>query len=429
MKTNGRRYFLGASLALGATWIARPSLAALLPPSRGRRVVIVGGGWGGLTAARHLRAMAPELEVVLIERNGEFRSLPLSNKWLVGLGQESGRGHDYASIARAHGYMRVTADVNTIDRESRRVLTAKGSIDYDWLILAVGIRYDYKPWFGDDHKAEMQSRRDYPAGFVSGELDVLKRKLTNFKGGDFVLTIPPSPYRCPPVPYERAVMIAWWFRQKGVKGKVVIVDPGPGMQAFNRVFADRYGNGIVHLTHASVIAVDPFKKTITTEFDELHFDDGMLMPAQQAGDLVWQAGLIERDGKGKATGWAAVDPVRHHAIDDDRVFLIGDLIGKVSTLFGHYPKSGHLANRLGRIVAAEIAGRSRGKQPEPQLPESVCHVYTDVDPMERVRIDANYRFRGDGAISQSVSQTSDPQPRGEDVVWAKSMYADFLAPD
>lgn len=427
MKSKGRRYFLGAGLALGTACIARPSLADLLPRSRVRRVVIVGGGWGGLTAARHLREKAPELEIVLIERSAAFRSLPLSNKWLVGLGQESGRGHDYAAIARAHGYLLVNADASVIDRESQRVLTNKGSIDYDWLILAVGIRYDYTSWFGDDHRAAMQSRQNFPAGFVADELDLLKRKLVDFKGGDFVMAIPPPPYRCPPAPYERAVMIAWWFRQKGIRGQVVIVDPGPGMQAFNRVFADRYEKHIVHLTHSKVIAVDPFKKTLSTEFDELRFDDGMLMPAQQAGDLVWQAGLVERDSDGTATGWGAVDPVRLHAIDDERVFLIGDLVGEVSSLFGHYPKSGHLANQLGRIVATEIAGRAYGKLAEPQLPESVCHVYTDVAPLERVRIDANYRFRGDGVITQTVRQFPDPQPRGEDIKWAEAIYADFLA--
>ncbi|MCF8197668.1 MAG: NAD(P)/FAD-dependent oxidoreductase [Sulfuritalea sp.] len=427
MGQKGRRHFLVAGLALGSTWIAGPSLAELLPSSRARRVVIVGGGWGGLTAARHLRLMAPELEIVLIERSPTFRSLPLSNKWLVGLGQESGRGHDYATIARSHGYLLVRADATVIDRELRRVITEKGSIDYDWLILAVGIRYDYAAWFGDDHQAAKYARRSYPAGFIADELDLLKQKLLDFKGGNFVMTIPPSPYRCPPAPYERAMMVAWWFKQKNIKGKVVIVDPGPGMQVFNSVFADRYEKQIVHLTHAKVTAVDPFRKIIATEFDDLRFDDGMLMPAQQAGDLVWQAGLVERGSDGEPSGWAALDPVRLHAIDDERVFLIGDLAGKVSSLFGHYPKSGHLANQLGKIVAKEIAGRAHGKLPEPQLPESVCHVYTDVAPMERVRIDANYRFRGDGVISQSVRQVVDPQPRGEDVDWASSMYADFLA--
>ena len=424
-----RRHFLASSSALGAALVTGGALAQLIPRGRQRRVVIVGGGWGGLTAARHLRDLAPELEVVLVERSAAFRSLPMSNKWLVGLAQEGGRSHDYSATARAWGYTVVQTEVTAIDRDQRRVITRGGTLDYDWLVLAVGIRYDYEPWFGDDRRAAAQAEKLYPAGFVADELDLLKQKLSDFKGGDFVMTIPPVPYRCPPAPYERAVMIAWLFKQKKIKGRLIVVDPGPGMQAFNRIFADRYKDQIVHLTHARVKSVDPFNKTLATEFDDLRFDDGILMAPQQAGDLVWQAGLAARDIDGKATGWGALDPLHLHAIGDDRVFLIGDLIGQVSPLFGHYPKSGHLANRLGRIAAREIASRAKDRMAELVLPDSVCHVFSDVEPMESIRIDAQYRLRGDGVIAQSVRQHNDPQPRGEDVEWSKSMYADFLAKD
>ncbi len=252
MRKLSRRYFLAAGIAIGASCAVDRSLAELLPRGRGRRVVIVGGGWGGLTAARYLRDLAPELEVVLVERSAAFRSLPMSNKWLVGLAAEGGRSHDYAAVARAWGYTFVQAEATAIDREQRRVITRSGTLDYDWLVLAVGIRYDYEPWFGDDRRVAAQARTLYPAGFVADELDPLKRKLAEFKGGDFVMTLPPAPYRCPPAPYERAVMIAWLFKQKKIKGRLIIVDSGPGMQAFNRVFADRYKDQIVHLTHAKV---------------------------------------------------------------------------------------------------------------------------------------------------------------------------------
>lgn len=429
MSLVSRRYFLAASVAMGASWASGAPLADLLPRSRGRRVVIVGGGWGGLTAARYLRDLAPELEVVLVERSAAFRSLPMSNKWLVGLAPEAGRSHDYAAAARAWGYTLIQAEATAIDREQRRVITRNGALAYDWLVLAVGIRYDYESWFDDDRRAAEQARKHYPAGFVADELDLLKQKLAEFKGGDFVMTIPPAPFRCPPAPYERAVMIAWLFRQRKIKGRLIIVDPGPGMQAFNRVFADHYKDQIVHLTHAKVKSVDPFNRTLATEFDDLRFDDGILMAPQQAGDLVRQAGLLAHDSDGKATGWGALDPLHLHALDDERVFLVGDLIDKVSPLFGYYPKSGHMANRLGRIAAREIASRARGRLPEPLLPDSVCHVFSDVEPLESIRIDAQYRLRGDGVITQTVRQHYDPQPRGEDAEWAKSMYADFLAGD
>jgi NADH dehydrogenase FAD-containing subunit len=224
-------------------------------------------------------------------------------------------------------------------------------------------------------------------------------------------------------------MIAWMLKARTIKGRLVLVDAGGGMQRFNRIFAERYKDQILHLTHSTVKAVDPFRKTVTTEFDEIRFDDAIIIPPQQAADLVWQAGLIETDAAGKPSGWAGVDPQHLHAVGDERVFLVGDLLGRVSPLFGHYPKSAHMAVQLGRIAAAEIAARSRGNLPEPALPESVCHVFTDVEPMEMLRIDAQYRLRGDGLITQMVRQHEDPQPRGEDVAWAQGLSAEMLARD
>jgi NADH dehydrogenase FAD-containing subunit len=177
-----------------------------------------------------------------------------------------------------------------------------------------------------------------------------------------------------------------------------------------------------------VKSVDPFNKTISTDFDDFRFDDAILMAPQQAGDLVWQAGLIGRDAGGRPTGWAGQHPVHLHAIEDERVFLIGDLVGRVSPLFGHYPKSGHMANRQGRIAAREIAARARDVAPDMLLPESSCLMYTRAEPLEAIRIDTSYRFRGDGLIEQTVRQHYDPNPRGEDIAWAESMFGEFLAP-
>jgi NADPH-dependent 2,4-dienoyl-CoA reductase/sulfur reductase-like enzyme len=423
-----RRRFLAAGAALGAARSFGQSVPDLLPASGGRRVVIVGGGWSGLTAVRHLRRLAPELEVVLIDRDAVFRSLPLSNQWLVERTPDALVQQDYATAGQAWGYRAIQAEVTAIDRERRRLHTAQGALGYDWLILAAGIRHDYSPWLGDDARAIDATRRLYPAGFLASELDALKRKLAEFKGGDLLMTIPPPPLRCPPAPYERAVMIAWLLKTRRIKGRLILVDAGGGMQRFNRVFAERYKEQILHLTHAPVKSIDPFRKTLSTEFDELKFDDAIIIAPQQAADLVWQAGLIATDAAGNPDGWAGFDPLHLHAIGDERVFLVGDLLGRASPLFGHYPKSAHMASQLGRIAAAEIAARSRGKLPEIALPESICHVYTDVEPPEMMRIDARYRLRGDGLITQAVRLHEDPQPRGEDRQWAQGPYKEMLAP-
>jgi len=429
-----RRHFLASAAALGASLAADAaplvgrSSAELLPPSTGRRVVIVGGGWGGLSAARRLREIAPDLEVVLLEKNTAFWSHPQSNKWLVGLADGRQLVHDYRAAADAYGYAFLRAEVTAIERDTRRVVTDQGVLNYDWLILAVGIRYDFAPWYGDDRHAAEHTQRNYPGAFIGGnETRALKKKLENFAGGDLVMTIPPMPYRCPPAPYERACMIGWWLKTRKIKGKLIVLDPNPIALGFDRVYRQHYAEQILYVPQAAVKSLDPFGKTIVTDFDTIKFDDAILMAPQQAGDLVWQAGLIGRDSAGKPTGWAEQDALHLHAKGDDRVFLIGDLIDKASPLFGHYPKSGHLANRLGRIAAQEIAARAKGSEPEAQLPDSVCYVHANVEPMEMIRIDAHYRQRGDGLIVQTVKQSYDPNPRGEDVQWAEAMYGEFLA--
>ena len=422
-----RRNFLAVALAACAAPLFAQEPPALLPAAKGRRVVVVGGGWGGLSAARHLRALAPELEVVLLERNSAFFSMPLSNKWLAGLVDEKLLTHDYRAAAQAFGYAFLQAEVTAIDRDQRRLRTARGTLDYDWLVLAVGIRHDYAAWFGDDRRAIDEARARFACAWTpGGEFRALQARLDNFKGGDLVMTIPPPPYRCQLAPYERALVIAHLFKSRAVPGRLTLLDPNPPPQRFADVFEEQYKGQIQVVPHARVKSVDPFAKTIATEFDDIRFDEAILMPPQQAGELAWQAGLIGRDAAGKPSGWAAQEPLHLHALGDERIFLVGDLIDRASPLFGHYPKSGHLAAHLGRIAAQEIAARARGVAPEALLPESRCFVTTRMEPQESMRVDTQYRVRGDGLIVQTTKQNFDPNPRGEDVEWAKGMFGELF---
>lgn len=440
-----RRRFLAATAALTGIGMASGALAQataligstpaqLLPPGPLRRVVIVGGGWAGLSAARHLSVLAPELEVVLLEKNPQFWSLPLSNQWVTGLnrlsapnGSDSLPTYDYRMAARIFGYTFIQAEVTDIDRERRRVVTAAGVLGYDWLILAVGIRQDYSAWFAADRQAIEHTERAYPAANMAGvELAALRRKLESFGGGEFLMTIPPLPYRCPPAPYERALMIAQRFKALRLKARLTVVDPNPIASVFSRTLVEQYADQATYLAQSRVIALDPFKRTLRTGFDELHFDDAIIMAPQQAGDLVWRAGLIGKDGAGQATGWAAQQALSFQAVDDEHIYLVGDLAGKVSLLFGHYPKTGHMASRQGKIVAQLIAARAQERDVQPELPESVCYVHAKLEPAEMQRIDAHYRQRGDGLLMQTLKQTLDPNPRDEQQQWAHGMYAELF---
>lgn len=422
-----RRRFLGAILASGAAPLAALAQPSVLPAAPRGRAVVVGGGWGGLAAARRLRALAPDLEVVLVERHPVFRSLPLSNAWLVGRRETRFLVHDYRAAAAAHGYAFLQTEATALDREKRRVVTPLGTVPYDWLILAPGIRYDWAAWFGDDRRAAEAAQARFAPAFVAGDEGLrLRARLEALRGGDLVMTIPPMPYRCPPAPFERACLIAWSMRSRNLPGRLTVLDPNPPMPAFERVFREHFADRIAYQPQVRIRAVDPHARKIETDFEELRFDDAILMPPQQAGDLAWQAGLIGRDPAGRPSGWVAADPLHLHVPGDERVFVVGDALDRVSPLFGFYPKSGHLAARLGAIAAEEVAARRAGREPQVLLPEGVCHVQTNPDPDEAMRLDTRFRLRGDGIIVQTATQTRITQPQGEDVEWARGFFREFF---
>ena len=416
-----RRTFLGATLGYYALPLAVRAAAAA------GRVVVVGGGWGGLAAARHLRGLAPQIDVTLIDRQPEFWSQPLSNRWLVGLAKSEWLRHDYRQAAQHYGYRFVNAEIRGIDRSTREVVTAAGKYPYDWLVLAPGIREDFSAWYGVDRDSAAHTRQHFPSAFAAGRDHLaLKAKLEGFRGGDLVMTVPPMPYRCPPAPYERAGLIAWWLKTRNIKGRLVVLDPNLPVISFDRIFRDTYRDQITYLPQARVKSLDPFKRRIVTDFDTIDFNDAILMPPQQAADLVWDSGLIGKATDGSPSGWAACDPVTLNAVNDEHVFVVGDALDKVSPLFGQYPKTAQLAASLGRIAATQIAARARGTAADRSLPESACYVINLPEPKELTRIESTYRFRGDGVIQQTVRQQHDPQAGEADLDWARRHFAELF---
>lgn len=418
---SGRRQFL---VAAGLLPLVRPLRAAA-----GERVLIVGGGWGGLSAASHLKRLAPALDVVLVDRQPAFSSFALSNRWLVDRGISSIERHDYATLAAARSYRFVQASVENIDRTQRVATTSAGRLPYDWLVLAPGIRENFSAWQVNDVSTVAELQQHYGGAMVNAaDLSAVKKRLAVFKRGDLLMTIPPAPYRCPPAPYERAMLIGWWLKTQKIPGKLIIIDPNPIMPAFRSILLERFKDQITYVDHASVQQIDPVRKTVSTEIDDIRFDEALLCPPQEAADLLWQAGLIRHDDTGRASGWADQGGLNFRSVADERIFIIGDAAGLVSPLFGYYPKTGHLANRMGAIVARQIAELAMGKTTSGLLPESVCHVSSNIDPDEQTRIETTYRQRGDGFLLQQVKQVRNPNPDGEDVAWAETIYRDFLRP-
>jgi NADPH-dependent 2,4-dienoyl-CoA reductase/sulfur reductase-like enzyme len=408
-----RQLLLGTAAVLCAPHV-------IATPAR-PRVVVIGGGWGGLAAAR---ALAAACDVVLVERQPRFVVLPLSNRWLAGRAGKRRLQHDYAPAAAAFGYRVLAAEVLAIDRATRRVDTSAGPLAYDWLVVAGGISEDAAALFDGDATASRHYTEHFASAYRAGaDLDSLKRRLDDFAGGEFLLTLPLAPYRCPPAPYERAVVIAHAIRSRRLKAHLTVVDPNPPWPAYQRIFAERYRQEVSYLPNTRLRQLDPYRQVATLDIDEVKFAAAIVMPPQGAATLCRTAGLTAPD-----SAWAATDARHFGSLADERVFVVGDSVGMVSPLFGHYPKTGQLASRMGQIAATEILARIAGNRSEAALPDSTCYAWVDLEPAERVRIDTSYRRRGDGELVQTIRQQREHQPGAEDDAWLDSHLLALLGP-
>lgn len=442
--TLNRRQFLAAGAALGATGaLAQPTQPLpflitlqsqpLLPKATGKRVVVCGGGWGGVSAAKNLKRLDPSLEVVVLERNPVFFSCPMSNKWLVDVVDTNFLTFSYLKVAEKYGYQFIQTEVTAFERDKKRVITAQGWIDYDYLIVSAGIRYNYEAWFGEDRKAAAYTKAHFPSAYIpTAEHFQLKQSIQNFSGGDLVMTLPPPPHRCPPSPYERACLIAGLIKQRKIKGRITILDPKPRIMpiggGYREAFEELYKDQITYVPNAVIKEVDPYNKKIKTAVGDFSFDHGILMSPHQAGDMAWKAGLIGRNSEGRLTGWAGVDPLFLNMKDDPDVYVIGDAVGAVSPQFNYYPKAGHVANYQGRIVANYIAQRVKGREPKYALPDNLCFMMVNTAPQEAVAVRFKYHVDDKGVIIQE--QVDDdwrrPELVTEDFEWYGRIVEDMF---
>ena len=315
---------------------------ATLPKAKGARVVIVGGGWSGLTMAKYLKIHNPAFDVVLIDKRPEFISFPASNCWLADQVNLDFLTHSYIDAAKAHDYHFLNTTVLGLDHESKKVFTSNGFIHYDYLVLAPGIEYDYSRIGVDDPVAQMQLYNHYPGGFVnSSELITIKRKLNVFKGGTFVLNVPNGDYRCTAAPYERACMAAAIFKKRRVKAKILLLDMNADIrikkQGFEKAFSSLYADYISYLPSSEISGIDIEEKTVSTDFDDYPFDDAIIYPPVRASALLEDAGLANMNTAQKV---ANTDPYKYHVVGDEYVYVTGDSRSQP------FSKGGHTANSV-----------------------------------------------------------------------------------
>jgi sulfide dehydrogenase [flavocytochrome c] flavoprotein chain len=352
------------TLIIGAA--ASAALAGCASPMRPTRprVVVVGGGWGGLGAARTL-ARQGRVDVTLIEPNDSFMSCPLSAHYVAGLNPASDFQRSYAKVDAA-GIRRVRDRVSAIDRDRREVIFGAGRMGYDYLVLSPGVEY-----MEDAVAGYAQARDQLPVGFRAFEQGAVRAQVDRFltEGGTFVIGVPKPPYRCPPAPYERACLIAEQMKRRGTKGKIILVDanpaptPPPIAAPLSNAMRELYGNEIEYQTSTDITAVDIARKRLTTSMGEVAFTHANLILPMRAPAMIRQAGLGER--------WAAVRLPTFMSQADERIYVIGDAQGSP------LPKSGHVAFGAGARAAGDILRAVAGTAPPPaagpaSLPDGIC---------------------------------------------------------
>ena len=329
------------------------------------RVVVVGGGWGGLGAVRALAASG-KVEVTMIEPNDSFMSCPLSILYIAGFAPASDFQRGYGAVD-ALGVRRLKDRVLDIDRAGRTVKTATQSIPYDFLVLSTGLEYMEEALPG-----YAAAREQFPVGFRAFEQAAVQRQAASFieQGGHYLITVPKPPYRCPPAPYERACLIAQRMKEKGTKGKIILVDankhpmPPPLAKPMLTAMKELYGAQIEYLSEVDPKSIDAGRKVLATSKGDIPFQHANIILPMRAPGLIRKAGLGER--------FAAIELPSFQSKADKNVFVVGDSQG------APLPKSGHIAfgagQQVGEQILATIAGKYKeaGLGDEVTLPGAIC---------------------------------------------------------
>ena len=399
---------------------------AVLPAAKGARVVVVGGGWSGLTMAKYLKIHNPAFDVVLIDKRPEFISFPASNSWLADQINLDFLTHSYIDAAKSHDYNFLNATVLGFDREAKKVFTSNGYINYDYMVLAPGIEYDYGRIGVDDPVAQVQLYNNYPGGFVnSSELITIKRKLHTFKGGTFILNVPSGEYRCTAAPYERACMAAAIFKQRGIKAKILLLDMNAEIRikkhGFEKAFSSLYADYINYQPSSEISQIDIEEKTVSTDFDDYQFDDAIIYPPVRASSLLEDAGIANLKTVQKT---ANTDPFTYHVIGDEYVYVTGDSRSQP------FSKGGHTANSEAQYVAEVIAAHALGKEVRWRSPQTMCFSVVDINPLKAMSIITFYKFNKKNKEFEfdRTHMMEDWNTEGgqASLAWAEGMYRDMF---
>jgi sulfide dehydrogenase [flavocytochrome c] flavoprotein subunit len=422
-----RRSFVQGSLALGSLGtLALAGCASNTPTSA--RVVVVGGGYGGATAAKYVRMLSNyQIDVVLIEPNTSFVSCPMSNLVIGGSKTMADITTSYDKLSSKHGVKIVKDYVSAIDAAQKTVTTANGGkIRYDKLVLSPGVELMFNSIEG--LQAANASGQILQAWKAGPETAALRKQLEEMPdGGVFAISIPEAPYRCPPGPYERASQVAHYFKRFKPKSKVLILDANQDVTSkgplFKKFWADNYKGILEYVPQHKVVAVDA--KTNTLKFEvqnDVKANVLNVLPAMRAGSIAVQTGLANVNSR-----WCGVHYQTFESTQAKDVHVIGDSI-MIAPLM---PKSGHMANSHGKVTAAAVVAQLSNLpvNPAPFL-SNTCYSYVNDKLVVHVASvhqyddkDKTYKtVPGSGGVSTEPNELEGIYAWN----WAQNIWADTL---
>jgi sulfide dehydrogenase [flavocytochrome c] flavoprotein subunit len=418
MSTNisRRRFVQGVGTATAVGVMGTPYLAF----GAAKKVVVVGGGTGGATAAKYIKRADPGIEVTLIEANKDYYTCYLSNEVLGG-------NRDIDSIKFGYGGLekmgiKVVFDyVTGIDAKGKKVTTKGGeSFDYDRCVVAPGIGFKWDGIEGYDESVAEKIPHAWKAG---PQTVTLRKQLEDMKDGGTVVICPPgNPFRCPPGPYERASQIADYLKREKPKSKIIILDPKPKfskMGLFTQGWKDLYGyetdNSMIEwhgqAEEAGVVKVDAGAGSVTTAFgEEVKGDVINVIPAQKAGKIAFDAGLTNDKG------WCPIALDTFESTIHKGIHVIGD-----ASIAKGMPKSGYAANSEAKVCAAAVVAMLNGK--EPGTPSYVNTCYSVVGKDYGISVAAVYRLAKDKSKIIKVSGGLTPKDASADQRKREVAYA------
>ncbi|HEY0876991.1 MAG TPA: NAD(P)/FAD-dependent oxidoreductase [Zeimonas sp.] len=421
---------VGSAIALGGAGGAL-SLAgcAGTGPSAGRaaqgRVLVVGGGYGGATAAKYLKKWGGDaVEVTLVEREPTFVSCPLSNLVLGGSRRIEDLTVPYSGLRNA-GIRVVQDEVQSIDPGSRSVSFGKLAAQrFDRVIVSPGVDLDFDAVQGLDAEAQKTILHAWKAGPQTVALRAQLEAMPD--GGTYVLAIPKSPYRCPPGPYERVCQVAHYFKTKKPRSKIVVLDANPDIQSkkalFLAVWNGQYKGLIDYQPNMNVTEIDARNRVAITELgDKVRADVLNVVPPQRAGAIAKKTGLVNANDR-----WCMVDWVTLESTAAPGIHVLGDATLSAPAM----PKSGHMANQHGKAVAAALVEIFAGRPPQAQMMTNTC--YSFVDDRNVVHVASVHRYVPEKKTIEPVAGAGGLSPAPSELegqyanAWARNIWNDML---